>query len=101
MEPFVQSTLQLMNIVVRDEEKDKIISFPYTSKTHFTLKEKKIIPLYAEDLHFLITRAGWLVTHIYERYTYEQSKFKTDFIVTNQKAKQKAISSVERLLQAT
>ena len=85
-----------MNIVVRDEEKDKIISFPYTSKTHFTLKEKKIIPLYAEDLHFLITRAGWLVTHIYERYTYEQSKFKTDFIVTNQKAKQKAISSVEK-----
>ena len=96
MEPFVQSTLQLMNIVVRDEEKDKIISFPYTSKTHFTLKEKKIIPLYAEDLHFLITRAGWLVTHIYERYTYEQSKFKTDFIVMNQKAKQKAISSVEK-----
>ena len=96
MEPFVQSTLQLMNIVGRDEEKDKIISFPYTSKTHFTLKEKKIIPLYAEDLHFLITRAGWLVTHIYERYTYEQSKFKTDFIVTNQKAKQKAISSVEK-----
>ena len=96
MEPYVQSTLQLMNIVVRDEEKDKIISFPYTSKTHFTLKEKKIIPLYAEDLHFLITRAGWLVTHIYERYTYEQSKFKTDFIVTNQKAKQKAISSVEK-----
>ena len=96
MEPFVQSTLQLMNIVVRVEEKDKIISFPYTSKTHFTLKEKKIIPLYAEDLHFLITRAGWLVTHIYERYTYEQSKFKTDFIVTNQKAKQKAISSVEK-----
>ena len=96
MEPFVQSTLQLMNIVVRDEEKDKIILFPYTSKTHFTLKEKKIIPLYAEDLHFLITRAGWLVTHIYERYTYEQSKFKTDFIVTNQKAKQKAISSVEK-----
>ena len=96
MEPFVQSTLQLMNIVVRDEEKDKIISFPYTSKTHFTLKEKKIIPLYAEDLHFLITRAGWLVTHIYERYTYEQSKFKKDFIVTNQKAKQKAISSVEK-----
>ena len=96
MEPFVQSTLQLMNIVVRDEEKDKIISFPYTSKTHFTLKEKKIIPLYAEDLHFLVTRAGWLVTHIYERYTYEQSKFKKDFIVTNQKAKQKAISSVEK-----
>ena len=96
MEPFVQSTLQLMNIVVRDEEKDKIISFPYTSKTHFTLKEKKIIPLYAEDLHFLITRAGWLVTHIYERYTYEQSKFKKDFIVTNQKAKQKSISSVEK-----
>ena len=58
------STLQLLNIMVRDENMEKINSFPFTSKTKSTLKEKKSIPLYAEDLHFLITRAGWLITHL-------------------------------------
>ena len=75
MEPHGRSTLQLMSIMRRDEDKDKINSFPYTSKTHSTLKDKKFIPLYAEDLHFLVNRAGWLVTHIYEHYTFGQSKF--------------------------
>ena len=75
MEPHERSTLQLMSIMRRDEDKDKINSFPYTSKTHSTLKDKKFIPLYAEDLHFLVNRAGWLVTHIYEHYTFGQSKF--------------------------
>ena len=51
-----------MSILVRNEEKDKINSFSYTFKTHSTLGEKKLIPLYAEDLHFLIKRAGWLIT---------------------------------------
>ena len=44
MEPYERSTLQLMSIMVRNEEKDKINSFPYTSKTHSTLKEKNFIP---------------------------------------------------------
>ena len=38
MDPYEQSTLQLMSIIVRNEEKEKINSFPYTSKTHLTLK---------------------------------------------------------------
>ena len=78
------------------KKKDKLNSFPDNSKTHSTLKEKKIILLYAEDLHFLITRAGWLVTHIYAHYTFEQSKFKKDFVVMNQKSRQTATSSVEK-----
>ena len=85
-----------MSIMRKGEDKNKINSFPHTSKTHSTLKEKKLIPLYAEDLHFLVTRAGWLVTHIYEHYTFEQSKSKKDFVVMNQKSRQKATSSVER-----
>ena len=96
MEPYERSTLQLMSIMRKGEDKNKINSFPHTSKTHSTLKEKKLIPLYAEDLHFLVTRAGWLVTHIYEHYTFEQSKSKKDFVVMNQKSRQKATSSVER-----
>ena len=93
MEPYERSTLQLiMSIMRRDENKYKINSFLYTSKTHPTLKDKKFISPYAEDLN----RACWLVTHIYEHYSFEQSKFKTDFIVMNQKSRQKATSSVER-----
>ena len=44
----------------------------------------------------MITRAGWLVTHIYEHYTFEQLKFKTDFVVMNQKSRQTATSNVEK-----
>ena len=73
-----------MSVMVRDDEKDKINTFSYHSKTHSTLKEKRFISLYAEYLHFLITRAGWLVTHIYAHYIFEQSKFKKDFVIMNQ-----------------
>ena len=85
-----------MSAMIRDEEKDKINTFVYNSKTHSTLKEKKIITLYAEDLHFLITRAGWLFTYIYAHYTFEQSKFKKDFVVMNQKSRLTATSNVEK-----
>ena len=96
MDSFEHSTLQLLSTMVRDENKDKIDSIRYDSKTHSTLREKKFIPFCAEDLHFLITRTGWLVTHIYEHFTFKQSKFKKYFVVMNQKSRQKATSSVER-----
>ena len=63
MDPYERSTLELMSIIVRNEEKEKINSFPYTSKTHLTLKEKKFIPLYTKDLHFLITRVQVGLSH--------------------------------------
>ena len=85
-----------MSIIVRDEEKEKINSFLYNSKTHSTLKEKKFVTLYAEDLHFLISKAGWLVTHIYAHYIFEQSKFKKDFVIMNQKSRQRASKKVEK-----
>ena len=84
-----------MSIMTRDEDKDKTNSFPYTSRTNSTLKDKKYILVYAEDFHFLISHACWFVTHIYEHYTFEPSKFKRDFII-NQKWRQKVILSVER-----
>ena len=96
MEPFERSTVQLMSILVSNEEKDTINSFRHTSKTHSIHQYEKCIPLYAEQLHFLIKRAGCLVTHIYEHFTFEQSKFKKSFVVMNQKAGQKATSSFER-----
>ena len=96
VDPFERSTLQLLSVAVSNEEKNTLNSFPYNSKTHSTLKEKKFILLYAEDLHFLITRAGWLVTHIYKHYTFEQSKFKKDFVIMNQKSRQTATNNVKK-----
>ena len=64
MEPFERFTLQLLSTIVIDENTDKKSHIRYNSKNHSTLREKKLISLYAEDLHFLITRTGWLVTHI-------------------------------------
>ena len=40
VDPFERSTLQLISIAVRNEEKNTLNSFPYISKTHSTLKEK-------------------------------------------------------------
>ena len=74
--PFWEVNFAAYECHVRDDEKGKINTFSYNSKTHSTLKEKRFISLYAEDLHFLITSAGWLVTHIYVHYTFEQSEFK-------------------------
>ena len=91
-----RSTVQLMSVLNRDEEKDIINSFKCTAKTHSTLDEKKFITLYAESLHFLIKRAGWLVTSIYEHFTFEQSKFKKHVVIMNQKFRQKATCPVER-----
>ena len=84
-----------MSALSRDEERDIINNFECTAKTHSTLDDKKSIPLYAEHPHFLTKPAGWLVTRIYKHFTFEQSKFKNDFLVMNQKARQKATSPVE------
>ena len=95
MEPYEWPTLQLMSIMRGDKDKDKLNSFPYTSRTNSTVKGKNYILLYAEDLHFLISHAVWLFTHIYEHYTLEWSKFKKRFC-NEPKWRQKATSSVER-----
>ena len=52
--------------------------------------------LYAEHLHVLIKRTGWIVTKIYAHYTFEQSRFKKGFITMNQVSKQKATTKVEK-----
>ena len=88
--------LQPMTVLNWNEEKYTINRFAYNSKTHSILEEKNFIPLYDEDLHFLIKRAGWLVTFIYEHFTFEQAKFKRDFVIGNQKARLKTISLVEK-----
>ena len=88
-----KSTILLVSVLNRNVARDIINSFKCSSKTHSTLDDKKFIPLKAEHLHFLIKRVGWLVTKICEHYTFEEAKFKQDFVLMNQKAKQKATST--------
>ena len=54
------------------------------------------VPLYAEDLYFLTTRAGWKVTRIYEHFTFKRDTFKKDFVVMNQDARKTAKTKVEK-----
>ena len=67
-----------------------------TSKSHPNLFRKTFIPLYLEYLRFLIKRCGRKVTKIYSHFTFEQSCFKQEFVLTNQRKRQEAKSSIEK-----
>ena len=65
-----------------DNNKPK--SYHCTAKSHATLFSKKFIQLYLEDLKFLIKRCCWKFTKTYSHYTFEQSRFKREFLLMNQ-----------------
>ena len=54
------------------------------------------VTIYAENLYFLTTCAGWKVTKIYDHYTFKQTRFKRDFVVMNQNAQKVAKTKVEK-----
>ena len=60
------------------------------------MEKKYFVPLYSKHIHFLLKRCNWLVTRIYSYYTFEQSKFKKDFVVMNQVSRQNAKNKVEK-----
>ena len=67
-----------------------------TKKSHTMLFAKKFVPLYLEEIKFLIQRCGWLVTKIYSHFTFEQDMFKTEFVLHNQKEQQDAKTDIEK-----
>ena len=52
--------------------------------------------MYFEQICFPVARAGWKITNIYTHYTFEQERFKKNFILKNQKSGQNAKNSVEK-----
>ena len=99
IEPYERSCTQIMTreaIKKNKKKEDTLYSLPFNSKTHATLNKKFLIPLYAEDLYFLTTRAGWKVTTIYDHYTFKQDTFKKDFVVMNQNTRKTAKTKVEK-----
>ena len=86
---------QLLNMM-RLNDKGLINSYKTTTKTHTTLDKKYAIPLYAEHLHFLINKSSWQVKNIRAHYTFEQAKFKKEFVIMNQVSMQNAKTDVEQ-----
>ena len=96
IKPYERSVLQLMSVMVKNE-KELLNTFKLNEKTHSSMKKKKKVPLYAENLHFLIKRADCIVTQIYPHYTSEQSRFLKKFVTMNQVSRQKATTKVENI----
>ena len=88
MEANERSLFQLLELFSKDG--NKLRSYRCTSKSHPTLLTKTCIPLYLEDLRFLIKRAGWKVTKLYSHFTFEQDTFKKEFVLMNQRSRQNA-----------
>ena len=65
------STVHLISVLSRNEQRGIINSLKCSAKTHSKLDEKISFPVYNEHLHFLIKRAGWFVTSIYEHLNFE------------------------------
>ena len=95
MEANERSLFQLLELFSKNEQ-NKPRSYVCTAKSHATLLPKICIPLYIEDLRFLIKRAGWKVTKLYSHFTFEQDTFKKDFVLMNQKSRQNAKNNIEK-----
>ena len=91
-----RSLSQLLDLFDKTNE-DKPKSYRSTAKSHATVFPKRFIPLYLEDLRFLIKRAGWFVTKLYSRFTFEPDAFKKDFVLMNQKSRHNAKNSIEKI----
>ena len=90
-----RSLFQLLELFSETDQK-KAKSYRVTAKSHATLFPKKCIPLYIEDLQFLIKRAGWVVTKLYSHFTFEQDTIKKDFVLMNQYSRQNAKNDIEK-----
>ena len=49
-----------------------------------------------KELKFLITRCFWRITKIYSHYTFEQARFKREFVLINKKSAQNAKNTIEK-----
>ena len=90
-----QSVYQLLELFDEIGE-NKLKFYRCTAKLHTTMFPKKFIPLYLEDLRFLIKRTGWIITKLYSHFTFEQDRFKKEFVLSNQKSRQNAKNDIKK-----
>ena len=90
-----KSTYQLLE-QYKENSGGTIKSYRASKKAYATLFKKRYQPLYLEHLALLIKRAGWKVTKIYSHWTFEQERFKRNFILKNQTSRQNAKNAIEK-----
>ena len=94
IDPCERSVFQLLEQFVSGEKGPK--SYRTSAKAHANLFKKYVFPIYLEDLVFCIKRAGWKMTKIHSHLTFEQSRFKRNFILMNQKSRQLSKNNIEK-----
>ena len=75
---------------------EKVKSYMPTKKARATLFKKKCFSMYLEHLAIVIKRLGLTVTKIHKHVTFEQQRFKKDFIIKNQVSRQHAKNNIEK-----
>ena len=90
-----RSVFQLLD-AMRLNYKGLLNSYKTLSKTNATMDKKFHSPLYAEHLHFLLSKCGQRVRNVLAHYTFEQLKFKKDFVIMNHVSHQNATTHVEK-----
>ena len=70
-------------------------NYKVSAKAHSNLLAKKLVPLYLEEIKFVVLRCGWKVTKLYKHFYFDQERFKRNFILMNQKARQERGDKVE------
>ena len=94
IDPCERSTYQLLEQLVMGEKGPS--TYKKTAKAHANLFKKFFLPMYLEDLAFCIKRACWKVTKIHAHLTFDQSRFKKNFILMNQTSRQQAKDDVTK-----
>ena len=94
IDSYERSVFQLLEQFVNGDKGPK--AYRATAKAHANLFKKNFLPMYLEDLVFCIKKTGWKVTKIHSHLTFEQARFKQNFMLMNQKSRQKSKNSVEQ-----
>ena len=81
IDPCERSTYHLSEQFAMGKKRPS--SYKKSAKAHANLFKNFFLPMQLEDLAFCIKRAGWKVTKIHAHLTFEQSRFKRDFILMN------------------
>ena len=89
-----RSVYQLLELYSEDSRGNPK-NYKVSAKADSNLLAKKFVPLYLEEIKFVVLRCGSKVTKLYKHYYFDQERFKRNFILMNQKARQEAGDKVE------
>ena len=94
IDPYERYVFQLLEQYKEGER--GALGYKSTIKAHAIMLRKKFLPMYLEELAFVIKRAGWKVTKIHAHLIFEHKRFKQNFILMNQKSRQESKNDIEK-----